>query len=273
MSHRTATSKIREVKMAIRYDKLLNDLIRNEVRNYNARLKRMSKQGVKRLPEKQYVHELKRRYNTKTELMREINRLRDLSKEQVVKSVETKGGAKVAQWQYTYAKTNRTAAKQFFEKEYERVEKRAGRFPGERMQLDTISAKINLLETPLEKLTQSQFRSVISTINEFATSPTQLKAQYRGFLSEVEWVMDKVGIEGSEKEKFFKKFQTLSPDQFLYAYDNNDLIGRIYALYRKDYGADEAYLNVGSVEDAKSMIEELMAQTDVMITEAKLNAD
>ena len=257
--------------MAIRYDKILNNLLRDVVRNHNARINRMAKQGVKRLPEKQYVGELKRRYNTKSELMREINRLRDLGKEQVVKSVETKGGAKVAQWQYTYAKSNRNAAKQFFEKEYERVSKRTIRFPGERMQLDTISAKINLLETPIESLSQSQFRSVISSINEFATSPTQLKARYRGFLSEAEWVMDKVGIEDEVKEKFFKKFQTLTPEQFLYAYDNNDIIARIYALYKKDYGAEEAYLNVGSDEDAKGLIEELMDQADIMVKEAKLN--
>lgn len=257
--------------MAIRYDKVLNDLLRKEVRNYNARLKRMKARGITRLPDYQSVSELKSRYNTKSELTREINRLQTLNRQQVLNSVETKGGAKVAQWQYTYAKSNRTAAKQFFEKEYARVSKRTIRFPGERMQLDTISAKINLLETPIESLSQSQFRSVISSINEFATSPTQLKARYRGFLSEVDWVMDKVGIEDEVKEKFFKKFQTLTPEQFLYAYDNNDIIARIYALYKKDYGAEEAYLNVGSDQDAKSLINDLMDQADIMVKEAKLN--
>ena len=257
--------------MAIRYDKLLNNLIRNEVRNYNARLKRMSRQGVKRLPEKQYVGELKRRYNTKTELMREINRLRNVNKEQVVKSVETKGGAKVAQWQYTYAKTNRTAAKQFLEKQYERAEKRVGKFPGERMQLDTILAKINLLETPLEKLTQSQFRSVISTINEFATSPTQLKANYRGFLSEVDLVMDRVGIPEEKKNEFFKKFEQLSPSQFLYAYDNSDIISRIYELADSPKHGELA-LNT-SEEDATDLINVLLEEADDIVLDAKANMD
>lgn len=258
--------------MAIRYDKVLNDLLRKEVRNYNAKLKRMKARGVTRLPDYQTVSELKSRYNTKSELTREINRLRTLNRQQVLNSVETKGGAKVAEWQYTYAKNNRTAARQFFEKEYTRVEKRVSRFPGERMQLDNIAAKLDLLAKPLETLTQSQFKSIISTINEFATSPSQLKSQYRGFLSEVEWVMDKVGIEAAEKEKFFKKFKTLSPDQFLYAYDNNDIIARIYNLYQKDYGGEGAHLNA-SEEDAKALVESMMKQADLIIKEAKENID
>ena len=259
--------------MAIRYNKNLNEKIRNEVRNYNARISRMEKRGVSRLPQKIMVSEIKSRYKTRPELERELNRISKLNRKNVTKSVTISGGAKVADWQYTYAKTNRQSAKAYFEKQYARVNKRMAKFPGERTYLDTISAKLKLLDKPTDTLNQNEFRSIISTINEFATSPTQLKARYRGFLSEVEWVMDKVGIDDAEKEAFFKKFKTLTPEQFLYAYDNNDVINRIYQLYKKDYGAEEAYLNVNSPDDAESLINRLMEQADVMIEDAKLNAD
>lgn len=259
--------------MAIRYNKNLNEKIRNDVRNYNARISRMEKRGVSRLPKKIMVSELKSRYNTRAELDKELSRISNLGRKNVTKSVTTSGGAKVADWQYTYAKTNRKSAKEYFEKKYTRLSKRAARFPGERLLLDNASAKINLLSHPLDSLNQQQFRSVVATINEFATSTQQLKDRYRGFLSEVEWAMDKVGIKSEDKEAFFKKFKTLSPEQFLYAYDNNDIINRIYQLYQKDYGEEEARLNVGSIEDAENLINILMEQADVMIEEAKLNAD
>lgn len=262
----------RRYHMAIRYNKNLNEKVRNAVRNYNARISRMEKRGVSRLPQKIMVSELKSRYNTRAELDRELSRISTLGRKNVIKSVTTSGGAKVADWQYTYAKTNRKSAKEYFEKEYARLNKRTARFPGERMLLDNASAKINLLSRPLDSLNQQQFRSIVATINEFATSTQQLKNSYRGFLSEVEWVMNMVGIDEETKETFFKKFKTLSPEQFLYAYDNNDIINRIYQLYQKDYGEEEARLNVGN-EEAENLINMLMEQADVMIEEAKLNAD
>lgn len=256
--------------MAIRYDDNLNAELRKVVRNYNKRVVRAEKRGFRNLPQLEKVSELKSRYKTKGELVREIERLKNLKRGDILTRVENQGGAKAVKWQFDFAKSNIRNAKAYFEREYERVSKRTGKFPGERLYLDTINSKINLLERNLNYMTQSQFRSAVSAINEYYNSSINREAQYRGFLSEVEWVMEKTGIPQEKRDEFFKKFSTLTPSQFLYAYDNNDIIDKVYKLYVKQ-GEDEPYLS--DPDGAKEQIEELMQEVDDIVADAKLNAD
>lgn len=256
--------------MAIRFDSGYNKNIRSIVANYNQRRKRMIKAGYKQVPRAALVSELKGRYSTRNELDRELNYLKNLGKKDLLRRVETSGGVKAIGWQYDYAKNNLKNAREYFVSEYKRVSKRVAKYPGERQYLDTIKNKINLLDMNIDYMNQSDFRSVITTIDEFAMSPSMRKAQYRGFLSEVDWVMEKIGYDEEKRDKFFKKFSKLTPTQFLYAYDNNDIIGKIYRLYHKDYGQEEATLTDG--EDAETLMDLLTEQADVIIEDAKENA-
>lgn len=257
--------------MAIRFDAGYNANMRKIVANYNQRRKRMERAGIKNIPEPASVSELKGRYTVKSELNRELERLKNLGRGDVLEKIETSGGVKAVKWQAQYLKNNVKNARNYFEREYERVSKRPVKFPGERQYLDDIRAKINLLDRNINFMDQAEFRSAVSTVNEFAMSPTMRKAQYRGFLSEVDWVMEKIGYDDDERTKFFNKFHKLTPSQFLYMYDNNDIIARIYRLYHKDYGEEEARLT-DSEANAEKLIDELMNQADVMIEDAKENA-
>lgn len=258
--------------MAIRFDKDFNQEIYSTVRNYNARFKRMQERGVTRLPNRASVKELKSRYSNRKDLIKELKRLKTLGRKQVEDVITIRSGAKVREWEMDYIKVNKEGAKKYFQSEYDRISKRIGKFPGERTYLDTVSAKINLLEKNMENLEDSEIRSLKSTINEFAEAPTIQSLRYRGFLSEVDWVMDKTGYSQDQRNAFFKKFSKLTPTQFLYAYDNNDIIARIYNLYHKDYDEEEAHLTT-TEEDATNAINELIAQTDTIILDAQLNSD
>lgn len=258
--------------MAIDSDRELSARLRREVRNFNKKVDRLERAGLRNIPQRQYVSELKKRYKVKNDLVREIERLKNFTREDIEKKVETAGGIKAVKWQFDYVKNNRKAAKEYYQKEYERVSKRLNKFPGERTYLDTISAKINLLNKDMRYMSQSEFRSAVTATDAFASLPSRTKQQYRGFLSEVEWAMKKIGYSEEKRDKFFKKFEKLTPSQFLYAYDNNQLIARIYALYHKDYGEDEAHLTL-TEEDAEELIDELVEQVDVIVKDAQLNAD
>lgn len=258
--------------MAIRFDASYNKFIRDTVRNYNKRRKRMIAMGYRNIPRQELVSELKGRYDTRSELDKELKRLKNFGRDDILTKVETDGGVKVISWQYKYAKTNIKNAKDFFEREYQRVSKRAAKFPGERQYLDNIQAKINLLGMDLDYMNQSDFRSLITTIDEFAEHPSLQKARYRGFLSEVDWVMEKVGYDKEKRDAFFKKFTKLTPSQFLYAYDNNDIIGRIYRLYHKHYGEEEGHLT-DSAENAEDLLDSLTEQSKEIVEDAQLNAD
>lgn len=257
--------------MAIRYSSDFNAQIRKDVRNFNRRVLRAEKRGFRNLPKQVKVSELKSRYENRSDLVRELNRLRNLRRGDILNYVENQGGVKAISWQFDYVKSNLRNAKQYFEREYERVNKRVGRFPGERQYVDNIQAKLNLLEMNIDYMNQSQFRSVLATIDEFAKSPSKRKAEYRGFLSEVDLIMQRVGVSSEQRDKFFKKFEQLSPSQFLYAYDNNDIIGRIYELADSPkYGGVE--LNT-TEEDAENLVNILLEEADDIVTDAKANMD
>ena len=164
-------------------------------------------------------------------------------------------------------RTNLNDAYEYFAKEYERVNTRVLRFPGERTYLDTISSKMEMLRKDINKASESEFRSMLSAVNEFYSAPELRKVHYRGFLSEVDWVMEQTGISQEDRDKFFKKFEQLTPTQFLYAYDHNDIINKIYSLYRKIPGNDEAELR--DPENAEELIRELMAEADIIVNESK----
>ena len=256
--------------MAKKYSPEVNALLRKEVRNFNKRVIRAEKRGFRNLPQLEKVSELKSRYKTQNDLVREINRLKNFRRGDILTRIENQGGAKALKWEMDYIKSNAKDAKAYFEREYERVSKRTARFPGERTYLDTIKSKLNLLDRNIDYLSQSQFRSFKSAVNEFYNAPANREVQYRGFLSEVEWVMEKVGIEQEQRDKFFKKFSNLTPSQFLYAYDNNDIIDKVYKLYVKQ-GENEPYIS--DLKNAKAQIEELMKEADDIVKEAQLNVD
>lgn len=257
--------------MAIKYSKDLNAEIRNTVRNFNKRVVRAEKRGFRNLPNTVKVSELKSRYENRSQLVRELRRLQNFKRGDILTRVENQGGARAISWQFDFIKTNAKEAKEYFEREYERVNKRLGKYPGERLYRDAIASKINLLERNINYLTQSQFRSVMSAVNEFYNVPRNREAQYRGFLSEVEWVMEQTGIPQEERDKFFKKFSKLTPSQFLYAYQNNPIIERIYNLYQKREDG-ESYLT-DSEENATDLMDTLMEDAEDIVNDAKLNAD
>ena len=246
--------------MAIRYTPEYNAEIRRRVNNFNQNRKRAELAGVpkNRLPNPVKVSELKANIKTK-------------SKKATNDRINIGEDFKTTKWNYDYLKINRNLAKEYFENEYKRVEKRVLFLFGEHNYLDTISAKIELLSKDINTLEDREFRASLNAVNEFMHAPSQRKTAYRGYLMVVEEVMDTLNIDKATKDAFFKKFEQLTPTQFLYMYDNNALIERVYELYFKRNENGEVQLNT-DVDSANEIIEELLEQADLMIEDAKLNS-
>lgn len=255
--------------MAIRFSHEINEELRSSARNYNKRVKRATERGFRNLPPLVKVSEIKARSKTLSDLKREINFLNKFNRSQLAKTPLNQS-VNAAKWQIDFIKSNLSSAQEYFENEYKRVSKRVLRFPGERTYIDTIKSKINLLNQNTKDLTQSQFRSTLSAVTEYFNAPANRTTQYRGFLSEVEWVMEKLDIPEEERDAFFNKFSTLTPSQFLYAYDNNDIIDRVYNIYTRQ-GEDEPY--IADKKDAKIYINRLLKEADEIVEDAKLNMD
>ena len=255
--------------MPIKYERNLNKRLINSVRNYNRKVERAENAGYSNIPEKTSVYDIKRRYSSRSDLMRELKRLESFSRKDVINRIKINDEFTVPKWQLDYVKVNRENAINYYQNEYRRIKPKLKTYPALQQQLDTLKAKINLLNEDYSSITPSHFRSVIASIGEFTKNPSYQKSYYRGFLNEVDWVMDNLGYSEKERTKFFNKFKVLTPTQFLYLYDNNDIIKRIYELYHKDYEGDP-YLTLGN-DEATQIINSFIEDLDVYIKDAKEN--
>ena len=255
--------------MTIRYSKELNARLRREVDNFNKKRKRAIQRGFRQLPPVMKVSELKARYTVKSDLDRELNRLRKFNITNALERVETQGGIDSTSWELKYLKGNVRNARDYFERELKRVSKRVAKFPGEAERLNNIKAKIDILDIDLSYMDQEQFRSARRAIFEYVEAPAKRRAGYRGFLSEVDLVMQRLGYSQDEIDSVLNKFNKLNPEQFLYAYDHFDIISRVYELADSPtYGGLK--MNT-SDKDAEDLIDTLKRDADKVIKDAKKN--
>lgn len=259
--------------MAIKFTPEYNADIRRRVHNFNQVRKRALDAGVpkNRIPNLVKVRDLKASIRNKNALERYLKHLERFSRKSTNELVNISDDYKVTKWYYNFVKDNRELAKQYFEDEYKRVEKRTSKYPGERDYLNTITAKIGVLEKDINALDDKEFRATLNAVNEFFNAPSLRKERYREYLSVVEEVMDTLEIDDDVKNKFFKNFEQLTPTQFLYAFDNNSIIERIYELYFKRN--DDGTVQINTDEDsAKELVNSLLEQTDLIIEDAKANS-
>ena len=256
--------------MAIRYNKDLNAKIRKEVKNFNARRKVLSKRGIKLTSAPIKVSELKARYQSRRDLEKELGLLSKVSSrnDSLLKEVENNGGATAIEWELEYLKLNEKKAREYFERERKIVASKVGRFPGERMRLDNIEYKLNILDLNIDYMNQDQFKAYKSTIREYMSIPGKIKGGYRGFLIEVEQSMSKLGYDRKDINKVFNKLKQLSPSQFHQFYEENDLVGRIYELIQspKHGGNGEFTTNE---DDAREKIATFIEELDDNIAKYK----
>ena len=259
--------------MSIRFTPEYNAEIRRKVHNFNQNVIRAGKAGVpkNRLPKTIKVRELKASYPSRKEMEKALAQLEKFSRKATNDRISVGEDYKTTQWNYDFVKTNQNLAKEYFKREYKRVEQRTAKFVGERDYLNTISAKIETLGKNVNELDDKEFKASYNAINEFLGASSLRKERYREFLSVVEEVMDTLDVDEDVKNKFFKKFQKLTPTQFLYAYDNNDIIARVYELYFKRNDDGTVQLNT-DVNSANDIINSLFEQADLMVEDAKANS-
>ena len=256
--------------MAIRYDHGYNAKISRIVRNFNQKRNRAYARGFRDLPEMVKVTDLKARYTNRRELNKQLRILSKFSagRNDILDTIETDGGATSTAWNLQYLKSNEKQARDYFLREYKSVASKVGRFPGERMRLDALRSKIDFLDMDIKYMDQEQFRSYQSAINEYLRHPSVQSRGYRGFLTEVEYVMRVVGLDNKEIKNIMNKINTLTPNQFHRLYEENDLIGKIYDLaYSPTHGGGLKLTS--SVDNAREVIDEFKNNIDGIIEEAK----
>ena len=126
--------------MAIRYTSEYNAEIRRVVKNFNARRERLAKRGIKLTKAPIKVSELKSRYQTRGELNKELELLNEVSSssDNLLKKIETQGGATAIKWNLEYLKLNAKQAIKYFEHEKEIELSKNPKYPHERARLNEV---------------------------------------------------------------------------------------------------------------------------------------
>ena len=255
--------------MAIRFTPEYNARINKIVKNYNARVRKANKQGKLRksnLPETVSARVLKKSYTSRTDLDRELKTLEMFSRKMARQPV----GEHLTEYDIATIKANRKATIEHFEKIADIVRGKVKKnLPLQQGRLDTIEANIKNLQQDIDSASEADLRGMLSYVNKYRKSFERQATGYRGFLSEVDMIMDRVGVPAEQKDEFFKKMSQLNSEEFYELYEKSDLISKVYELADSPKYTGGKLVLYDTEQNARDLIDTLLQEADMLIAEVK----
>lgn len=252
--------------MSIKFDDNLNQRISRTVKNYNRRIKTAKAAGIKasNLPSTVSVSQLKRSYSRRADLERELNNLQAFSRRKTIQDPLQK----VSEYQKEVIRTNRRKTVAFLEKRKQYLEKENPfKLPSQQAEIEGVQRNIDLLRKPFKSATQSELKAMERQVNKYRQSFAKQAAGYRGFLTEIDWVMRNTGIPKEQRDEFFNKLRKLDAVEFEEVYNNSQLLQRVFELADSpSYG--EMKLNT-TEDNAREIVELLFDDIDRLIKNVK----
>lgn len=254
--------------MAIRftpeYKKKVNDI----VRKYNRRVIAANKEGKipkRLLPETVSLISIKKNYPSRKILNKELKNLEAFSRESV-RQIEGKDNETFTSYDIELINRNRQDVIDYFQNIYNTLEPKIDKgYYAEKARVGQVKTYLDLLKKDEAELTGADIKTLKAATNLYRGSFEKRGGGYRGFLSEVDWVMRNVGISKEERDRFFKKLEQVDQDQFWKIYNTSDLVERVYDLADSPkYGTVK--MNA-SEEDARVLIDNLIEEIDTLIEE------
>lgn len=254
--------------MAIRFTPEYNKYIRKTVNEYNRKVQRANTEGkVKKvdLPEMASVKTLKKSYLHRSDLDKELANLKAFSR----KSARQQVVGNVTRYQLDMIKANREKTIEFFEHKADVIRKKAtSGYPLQKDRLVAIEENLGILKKGVEGATEDELKAMSAYVNKYRGSFERQATGYRGFLSQVDLVMDDIKIPKEKQDELFNKLSKLDEEEFMDLYEKNDLIDDIFNL------ADSPKLTGGEFvlkdeQRAKDLIDTLLRDIDLMIAEVK----
>lgn len=260
--------------MSIKYTPEDNDRIRRIVNTYNAKVRSAhSKDKIpkKRLPELASIATIKKSYNKRADLNRELKNLQLFSKTLTEVVDENEMNGPVTKYDIELIKANRKAASNYFKKQIELIKSTMkGYSPIQQQRIDLIQEHVDLLDDmDLGKATLSELKSMERYVDKYRRNFERQASGYRGFLSEVEVIMDRVGVSEAKKEEFFNKLSKLNSEEFYQLYEKYDIIDAIYRLADSPKYTGGEWIIYDDGERAGQLVDELLEDIDVMIESVK----
>lgn len=219
----------------INYDKKFNALINRDVRNFNAKVRRLEQQGLKYLPSKVSVAELKSTYFERDDLKRRLKQLEAFSEKGAEEIITLEGGAKATKWEVKTLLSDMRYMKQYYSRRIDTYGNTIPTVLG--VKQDVSYAKMgdakyeNLkvlrksVEKDITKLEQADYnkvrRSVASQIRRKNQQKYVFWANYFTFLDDVGYKAD---IDPELIERIKAKLSSIDIDEFMKLYEKEEAV-------------------------------------------------
>lgn len=263
--------------MAIRFTPDYEKRIKRIARNYNRAVVNANKQGRIRkdkLPDLVSVEALKSSYSRRSDLERELKTLEAFSR----KGVKTSYAIGTSNYDIDVIRKNRRATINYFENLAGMIRsKGTDEYPGQKARLKTIEKNLDILRKGTAGATEDELESMSAYVDKFRKSFERQATGYRGFMSEIDMVIDNVNkgatdeeiITDEERDAFFKKFSKLTPEELYELYERKDLIKRVYLLADSPKYTGGKLKLYAKKDDARDLIKTLMEEADLLIASVK----
>lgn len=226
----------------IQYDKQFNAKINSIVKAFNAKVARLESAGVKYLPEKVSVKDLKATYFERDDLKRKLRQLERFNTKGAEEIVKLAGGAKVTKWELDTLRQDMSYLKREYSK---KIQDYGGIIPTSLGKVQAVSyarmgdpkyegLKVlrNSLDRDITELDQSGFnrkkRSVFSQVKRWHRQKYILWANYFTFLEDVAY---KAGVDEELLKSILKKLEDMDINKFVEFFETEKAFANIIDYY------------------------------------------
>ena len=216
----------------MKYSKKFNDEIYRTVKSFNQRVDRAEKRGLKFLPDRQSVADLKARYSTASDMKKELGLLRQMNlNRKSLDTVTTTGGAKLTKWEFNYIRKNLEDVKKFYDTMLKVSRNRYSNYPYNtalKSEVLNLEARRAYLNRDLNDLTRSELMTFRRYMDRFKQADRRTDNYYDKYLRALGEV-GKYNEKNRETVKAIrKKINRLSPAVFEEIYKNHDIISDLF---------------------------------------------
>lgn len=254
--------------MAIRFTPELNSRISKTVRNYNTRVRRANVEGKIRkdnLPEQISIKMLKKSYSRRADLERELKNLETFNR----KSVRQESDG-INKYETSIIEKNRKSAIKYWEQQASYAKAKAEQnYPLQKNRYNEIVRNLNILKKKPSDASPVELQAMYNYVDRYRKSFERQATGYRGFLGEVDAVMERLEYSKDERDRVFNKLSELEPHQLYYLYETSDVIGKIYELADSPKTTGGKLVLHDDEASARTHIDTLLEKIDIMVQEAK----
>lgn len=252
-----------------------NEEIYRTVKSFNQRIRRAEARGIKNLPERQKIADLKNRYRTVAGMRKELRKLRKLNTNRAaLQTVTLAGGAKITKWELGYLKQSLGEVKTFYDVMIKFARKRYQDYPynlGLKADLLNIEARREYLDRDINNLTKSELMTIKRYMNKYQSYDKRTNNYYDRYLKGLDEVLKQSG-NATLARQLKRKINKLSPQEFAELSKRHDIINDLFETIKSPpTGGKQEVTNEDL--DIANQIEIITNNIDEWIEEAKASVN